>query len=242
MLKKLYDKSAIGFAVTWIAAYCILMSIGDAVSAAIGLEKSVTLPVGLVLSAVLFCFLKKYSLLSAYGLCRSGASVGEMLYYAPLILLLTANLWFGVRLNYDVAETVLYVLSMFCVGFLEEVIFRGLLFNAMRKEGFKLAVLVSSLTFGMGHIMNLVNGSGGDWFANLMQVIYATAAGFLFVMIYCKSDSLLLCILFHGLFNGLSAFAVDAESVTMQILSCVMLTVISGGYGLYIALNMRKNT
>ena len=32
MLKKLYDKSAIGFAVTWIAAYCILMSIGDAVS------------------------------------------------------------------------------------------------------------------------------------------------------------------------------------------------------------------
>ena len=45
MLKKLYDKSKIWFAVVWIVAYCVLMSVGDALSAAVGLEKSVTLAV-----------------------------------------------------------------------------------------------------------------------------------------------------------------------------------------------------
>ena len=42
MLKKLYDKSKIWFAVVWIVAYCVLMSAGDALSAILGVEKSVT--------------------------------------------------------------------------------------------------------------------------------------------------------------------------------------------------------
>lgn len=41
MLKKLYDKSQIWFSVTWIIAYCVLMSAGDSLSAMVGMEKSV---------------------------------------------------------------------------------------------------------------------------------------------------------------------------------------------------------
>ena len=50
VLKKLYDKSQIWFAVAWIIAYCVLMSVGDALSALIGMDKSVTLAIGIVLS------------------------------------------------------------------------------------------------------------------------------------------------------------------------------------------------
>ena len=39
VLKKLYDKSKIWFAVAWIIAYCVLMSVGDSLSAEIGIEK-----------------------------------------------------------------------------------------------------------------------------------------------------------------------------------------------------------
>ena len=240
MLKKLYNKSEMWFAVAWIVAYCVLMSVGDVLSETIGIEKSATLAVGLLLSTVLLLFLKNNNLLEAYGLRRSETSARSMLYYLPIILMLSANLWYGVAVNFSVLETVLYVLSMLCVGFLEELIFRGLLFGAMRKDNFKAAVIVSSVTFGIGHIINLVNGSGSELFPNLLQVVYATAAGFMFVMMYLKSGSLIGCIAVHGLFNSLSAFANEANATQeMRILSCVLLTVITGSYAAYLAWSIR---
>lgn len=241
MLKKLYNKSNIWFAVLWIIAYCVLMSAGDALSAALGLEKSVTLAVGLALCAVLLLFLKKNSLLDAYGFCRSNVPARTMLFYIPVLLMLTVNLWYGLTWNYGVVETVFYILSMFCVGFLEEVIFRGLLFEAMRKDNVKAAVIVSSVTFGIGHIINLVNGSGAELLPNLLQVIYATAAGFMFVMIYLKTGSLLGCIAAHGAFNAISVFANEANATPeIRIPASVFLAVITGWYAIYIAQTMKK--
>lgn len=240
MLKKLYDKSKIWFAVVWIIAYCLLMSVGDTLSEKVGIEKSVTLPVGILLSAIALIFLHKHGLLMVYGLCRSKASARKMLYYIPLLALLTANLWWGFSFRYGAAETVLYILAMFCVGFLEEIIFRGFLFHAMAKDSWIAAVTVSSITFGIGHIINLINGSGAQLIPNLLQVVYATAAGFMFVMLYCKSGSLWGCILIHGLFNALSVFSVDPPSIGMQILTCLLITVISGGYGLYLLRSIQK--
>lgn len=241
MLKKFYDKSNILFAVAWIVAYCVLFSVADGLSAELGVEKSVTFPVGAVLSVVLLFFLKKNGLFEEYGLCRSKISAKKMLFYLPLVALLTANVWNGVTLNYQPLETVLYILAMFCVGFLEEIIFRGLLFNAMKKSSVTAAIIVSSVTFGIGHIINLINGSGAELIPNLLQVVYATAAGFMFVMMYHKSGSLLGCIVTHGVFNALSAFSADgAATPEMKILTCVLLTVLAGGYALYLALAIKK--
>ena len=243
VLKKLYDKSQIWFAVAWIIAYCVLMSVGDALSAEVGIEKSVTLAIGILLSAILLLFLKKSGLFAEYGLCAPKTSAKSMMYYIPILVMLTANLWYGVTLNYGALEAVLYILSMLCVGFLEEVIFRGLLFEAMRKESVKAAIIVSSVTFGIGHIINLINGSDAELLPNLLQVIYATAAGFMFVMMYYKSKSLIVCIAAHGIFNALSVFAKEATATNeMRILSAILLTIITGSYVLYLALSMRVKT
>ena len=241
MLKRLYSKSKIWFAVAWIIAYCVLMSAGDSLSSIVGLEKSVTLAVGVILSAVILVFLKKNGLFAEYGLCAPKTSFKSMLYYVPLVIMLGANLMFGVGLHRGALETVLYVLSMLCVGFLEEVIFRGLLFEAMRTESVKAAVIVSSLTFGIGHIINLVNGSGAELLPNLLQVVYATAAGFMFVMMYYRSKSLIACIGAHGIFNALSVFADESAATSeTQILSAIFLTVVTGSYALYLALWYRE--
>lgn len=240
-MKGLYGKSKIGFTVMWIVAYCVLMSLGDNLSEAVGISKVVSLPVSALLSAVLLLFIKRNGLMEKYGFCKPKVSASQMLFYIPVILLLTANLWHGVTFNLSAAETVLYILTMFFVGFLEETIFRGLLFNAMAENGFKSAVIVSSITFGIGHIINLVNGSGAELIPNLLQVIYAIGAGFMFVMIYCKTKSLIPCIVTHGLFNALSVFA-DESTLTLQsrIISCILIALISGGYALYIALSIKK--
>lgn len=241
MLKKLHDKSKLWFALIWVIAYCVLMSVGDVLSELVGIEKSVTLAIGVFLSAVLILFLKRNGLFAEYGLCLPKASAKSMLFYAPIFVMLSANLWYGVALNYGALETVLYILAMFCVGFLEEVIFRGLLFEAMRKDSVTAAIIVSSITFGIGHIINLINGSGAELLPNLLQVVYATAAGFMFVMMYYKSKSLLVCIVAHGVFNALSVFA-NEGSVTaeLRILAAILLTVITGAYALYLALSVPK--
>ena len=151
MLKKLYEKSEIWFAVAWIIAYVFLASTGDNISAALGIDKSVTLPILIAMSAGLYFFVRKNGLTKKYGLCKSKLPAAKMLYYIPLLVLLTANLWYGVAMNQSLPETVLYVLAMFCVGFLEELIFRGLLFRAMARNGVKSAIIVSSVTFGIGY-------------------------------------------------------------------------------------------
>ncbi len=241
MLKKFYEKSEIGFAVAWIIAYVVLASTGDNVSEGLGISKILTLPILIVLSAVLYFFVRKNGLAEKYGLCSPRLPAARMLFYTPLLVLLTANLWYGVAMNQSPLETVLYILSMFCVGFLEEMIFRGLLFQAMAKDSVRSAILVSSLTFGIGHIVNLFNGSGAQLLPNLLQVMYAVAVGFAFVMIYCKTRSLLPCIVTHSVFNGLSAFANEAVMTPKrQVVSGILLAVIAGGYALYLALAVKE--
>lgn len=243
MFKKLYEKSEIWFAVAWIIAYVVLASTGDNISAALGIDKSVTLPILIAMSAGLYFFVRKNGLTKKYGLCKSKLPAAKMLYYIPLLVLLTANLWYGVALNQSLLETVLYVLSMFCVGFLEEMIFRGLLFQAMAKDGVRSAIIVSSVTFGIGHIVNLFNGSGAELLPNLLQVVYAVAIGFAFVMICCRTRSLIPCILTHSIFNGLSAFANEAAMTTKrEILFGILLAVIAGGYALYLGLAVKEET
>lgn len=234
-MKSLYKKSELLFSLIWIAAYCAFMSLGDILSEKVGTEKAVTLPIALLLSAVLFIFIKRSGLSSKYGLCKAQVSAKNMLYYLPVLLMLTVNLWGGVRLNLSVTETALYILSMLFVGFLEEVIFRGLLFNAMKKDNLKSAIIVSAITFGTGHTVNLINGSGASVFENILQILYASAAGFMFVMIFYKSKSLILCILAHGVFNALSVFADEtAKTEKSSIISALFITVLCGGYGLYL--------
>lgn len=240
-MKKLYEKSELAFSIIAIVIYCVLLSVGDSLSAEVGVNKIITLPVALIMSAVLFIFITRNGLTEKYGLCKPNATAKEMLYYIPLGLLLLANVMFGVRLNLSVGETVLYMLTMLFVGFLEEVIFRGMLFKAMSKDSLKAAVAVSSITFGVGHIINLFNGSGAELLPNILQVIYAIAAGFMFVMIFLKSGSIVPCIILHGVFNALSAFS-DESVITERdrIISCVFLVAVSGLYGGYLVLRMNK--
>ena len=240
MIKKLYEKSEIWFAVAWIIGYCVLASIGDNVSMSIGVMKSVTLPILIILSIVLYLFVKKNGLSEKYGLCKSNIPASKMLFYVPILMLFTVNLWYGAVLNITPLESVLYVFSMLCVGFLEEMIFRGFLFKAMIKDGVNSAIIVSSVTFGIGHMVNLINGSGVELLPNILQVLYAIAIGFMLVMIFYKTKSMLPCIVMHSIFNMLSTFANEAV-ITPQdkIISALFIIIVSGGYALYIALNVK---
>jgi membrane protease YdiL (CAAX protease family) len=218
----------------------LLASIGDNLSAEAGLQKVFTLPILILLSVAATVFVTKNRMHKKYGLCRSDISASKMLFYIPVLVLLTANLWYGVMRNTSPIETVLYILSMLCVGYLEELIFRGFLFRAMAKNGIRSAIIVSSVTFGIGHIINLFNGSGAELIPNLLQVVYAMAVGFMFVMIFYRTNSLIPCILTHSIFNSLSIFSNNAVTMQAEIISCVLITLLSGAYAAYLALAVKN--
>ena len=103
----------------------------------------------------------------------------------------------------------------------------------MSESSVKAAVIVSSITFGIGHIINLFNGSGAELLPNLCQIVYATAAGFMFVILFYKGKSLLPCIITHSLVNALSVVS-DSSVITdtQNIITAAVLTVTAGGYAL----------
>lgn len=233
-MQKLYQKNELWFALVWIALYVVGASFADELSRTIGIEKIVTLPLLLAMCAVLLLWMKRNGLLQTFGLCKGSVPPSRLLYYIPLAALVSCNLWFGVRWNLPPHETLLYIGSMFCVGILEELIFRGFLFKAMRKDGLTSAVIVSSLTFGIGHIVNLFNGSGAELVANLCQVGYAITIGFLFVVLFLKTGSLVPCIVTHIAVNTLSVFA-NQQGITVQqeILSAIVIAAILISYAVY---------
>ncbi|MGL4762268.1 MAG: lysostaphin resistance A-like protein [Sarcina sp.] len=179
-------------------------------------------------------FIKKNKLSEYYGLCKSSVPAKKVLYYFPLLIIASVNLWFGFKMNFTLVETLFYILSMFLVGFLEEVIFRGFLFKALCKDNVKIAIIVSSLTFGLGHIINLFNGSGVDLISNLCQISYAVAIGFLFVTLFQRGKSLWPCIIAHSVLNALGAISNREVSGDYTILVAIVLIVVSLGYSLFL--------
>ena len=230
-MKKLYEKNELTFAIVCIAAYCVLQSLANPLNQVIGIEYAASAAFCVLQTVVLFAFIRKNNLQKRYGLCKSPVPARRFLYYVPLLILASGNLWNGFALNYSPAETACRIMCMLCVGFLEEVIFRGLLFKAIAKDNIKSAIVISSITFGIGHIINLFNGSGMDLANNLCQIAFAVAVGFLLVTIFYRGGSLLPCILVHAAINTLGTFANDANfTAEMHLLHLAVLIAVTVVY------------
>ena len=117
-MKKLYEKNEPTFAIVWIVVYCVLQSLANPLNKVIGIEYAASAVFCVLQTVVLFAFIRKNGLQRRYGLCKSPVPASRFLYYVPLVILASGNLWNGFALNYSVAETVCRVVCMLCVGFL----------------------------------------------------------------------------------------------------------------------------
>lgn len=235
-MTKLYKKSEITFAILWIVAYVVLSSLADQLSETLGVMKSVTAVLHIAMSLILFFWIRNNNLCEKYGFCKSAVPAKRFLYYLPLLIIASTPFWGGIKLQYGFPGALLYFISMCCVGFLEEVIFRGLLFRAMEKDGLRTAIIVSALTFGLGHIVNLFNGSGKDPVSSVVQIVFAVLVGFVLVLIFYHGKSLIPCILFHSANNAFKVFSAEGNlnPETEMVLNLVLIFVVLGGYSLYL--------
>lgn len=225
-MKRLFEKYETLFCMLLILVYLLINSycmqnfgLYDYKSAFINIIFSIIL-------VLLMLFLKRTSY---YGLNKV-KNIKKYLYFVPLLLIVSVNLWNGININNTKSEIIFYIISMINVGFIEEIIFRGFLFKMMVKDNAKSAIIVSSITFGIGHIINLLNGA--DLIPTLLQVFYAMSAGYLFVIIFYKSNSLVPCIITHSLMNSLSIF--NIENTVSLYFAPMFLIIVPLVYALYI--------
>jgi len=225
---KLYEKNATAFAIAWIVAYVVV--IGN-LRANLGDQSWAGLVALAVFTLLSLAFLRATNTWQKYGLA-SWPPARTYLYFIPLLLIASVNLWSGIAPLATGASLACAVASMALVGWLEEIIFRGFLFRAMEKDGLVSAIVVSAVTFGMGHIVNLLTGHAS--LETFLQLGYAVAIGFAFVMLFHKSGSLWPCIVAHSLIDVLSVLGRQA-SEGLLVIESVAIIVLAGGYAWYLS-------
>ena len=227
MMKRFYKKHEFLFCMLLIITYIVVNSICINL---FGMYDYKTAIINILLSILIIIFIIKNKFGNYYGL-TTFPNPKKYLYFIPLVLIMSVNLWNGINIRNTPSEIIFYIISMIGVGFLEEIIFRGFLFKMMEKDNLKTAIIVSSVTFGIGHIINLLNSA--DILPTFMQIMYATTGGYLFVTIFYKSKSLWPCIITHILVNSLSIFN-GTENVISIWIAPIFLTIVSILYAMYI--------
>lgn len=231
-MKKLFEKHETLFCILLIVLYILTNSF---CVQNFGYTSWVGFVVNTALSALLLALMFALNRTAYYGLTKA-ENGKKFLYFLPLALILTVNLWNGINLRNSPREILFHILTMLNIGFIEEVIFRGFLFKMMAKDNVKAAIIVSSLTFGIGHILNLLNGA--ELIPTLLQICYAVAIGYLFVLIFHKSKSLIPCIITHSVMNSLSIF--NVENSRLQYVSAGFLIVVPLVYAFYIRKRIKE--
>ena len=237
-MKKLYEKNELVFALVWIAVYVAGTTLAETLNETLGVFKVFSAAFHIAMVLVLLLWVKRNGLSGKYGLFLPRYRIADAWCFLPLVLVCLYKVCFTPVLRFSPAEAVLYVLSMMCVGFLEEIIFRGFLFRAIEKQNLKQAIVISSITFGIGHVVNLLNGQ--DVLETAGQILFAVIVGFALVILFYKGKSLVPCILFHGAFNALSIVANDEAlysslggPVSAAIILVAASAVLLGGYSLW---------
>ena len=225
-MKKQLEKYETLFCMLLIVIYIVVNSV---CIRNFGYTSNVSFIVNTVFSLCLVAIVLSLKRSVYYGFTKV-RNLKKYLYFTPLCVIISVNLWSGFNINHSSSEIIFHILTMINIGFIEELIFRGFLFRMMAKENVKSAIIVSALSFGIGHIVNLLNGA--ELIPTLMQICYATAIGYLFVIIFHKSKSLIPCIITHCLVNSLSIF--NVENTLSLYIAPVFLTIIPLAYAIYI--------
>lgn len=177
--------------------YIALVNVGDALGEAYGLGSVITALLVLALASVL---VKKHARKELGLIIPSLSNLQKWVYFLPLALMVLVQWVAGLEPGIGAAGVGEAALLMLGVGFVEEVLFRGMLFQAIEKTSTtRRAVIISGVTFGLGHIVNLLRGYSASELAG--QIVLAIVIGILLSLLMARTRSVVAGAVFHILFN-----------------------------------------
>ncbi|MDP4153603.1 MAG: CPBP family intramembrane metalloprotease, partial [Bacillota bacterium] len=205
-MKKLYERNGVLHSLVWLAFYLVLNTITGNIAGFMNVYSEMISAVpNLFLAAICFIYLKRTGIAKEIGLLtKPNEKTAVMLYYIPLLIVPFLNLIYGINTSLSFKKVFAFFAMYVAVGFMEEIIFRGLMFRALNKKWNRyIVVIFISLTFAIGHIVSMVAvaQTGED---TVLQIINAFIVGFLFMTVILASGNLTLCIIAHILYNFLA--------------------------------------
>lgn len=224
-MRKLQDIKPIWHALIWIAVYIVAVNIGDLVGERLSFPGMTSL-VLVALSGVLLLYLRAGHRLSFYGIRRvEPGTMPLTLFYVPLFAIAFVQYGKGFATGLDWQRVLFAIVLVVAVGFIEELLFRGFLLQALRTRGnLTRAILISGVTFGIGHIVNLLRGySLTD---QALQLVGAILIGIALAYCMVLTGSILPGVAFHALFNlsgTLTAHSVVGDTITVGVIAIVMI-------------------
>ncbi|AEV28124.1 CAAX amino terminal protease family [Sphaerochaeta pleomorpha str. Grapes] len=224
-MKYLRENKPIWHALVWVAIYVVLVNVGDFVASQLPVAVWATCFLLGCLSITLIIYLKQTNQAEFYGVKRPQAGTLPLaLYLVPLFAIAFLQYAKGLDSKLDTSIIVIDFLLVTCVGFIEELLFRGFLFKAILKKGnLNKAIFISGITFGIGHIVNLARGySFSD---QLIQIVVAIAIGIVLAYCVALTGSIIMGVVFHALFN-LSGTLTNHETVLDTYIVFAMLVVL----------------
>lgn len=212
VMRRLYEANQIRHFLVWLGAYLGLSVVAINIGSAFGVSDHVAVAIPLAaLALVLFVHLRRTRIAADIGLgVPSAVAASRMWFYLPLLVLVCLPLLGGVDKDMTALAVTAIVVHYAAVGFLEETLMRGLLLRALLEKWPPVwAVVVSALTFGVGHVVSLLIGQSAS--DTVLQIINATVVGLIFTLVVIATGSLTAVIVIHALYNILAGISGATE-------------------------------
>jgi membrane protease YdiL (CAAX protease family) len=165
----------------------------------------------IVLSIITLLLMHKLNVLNSTDFTIKGKAKGFLLGWVCIVIF-TGNtvlnfmsIPYGSFVSPDPLHLIVVALHPFAgTGLFEEVLFRGLVLLVLlkvmekNKKGMMSAVIISSVIFGLVHLVNL---TVADTLPVVIQVFSATGIGVFFAAMYLRTKTLVIPIILHGIVN-----------------------------------------
>ena len=158
----------------------------------------------------------------------------KLLVCLPLLLLPILMLVSGGIKPASAGQVIGFAIFAMMVGFAEEGLVRGLALRAMLPTGLMRAALLSSLFFGLGHFINVIQGASLS--ATAVQVTEAILLSIAFAGVRLYTGSIWPAIALHSLIDFIDAGSrgfvlAPPQVVTLIVLVPIILTGLFAAYG-----------
>lgn len=186
-----------------------------------------------------------YSVIRYKGISKLGFRGAEkgaakrMLYFSPLLLIAFSPFAAGVDWNGEAPFLFANLFLTLGIGMAEEIFFRGIICGLWLKHGTVKAMILSSILFGLSHILNIAGGAKlGE---TLLQICFALVYGMVFALIFAESGSIIPCVLLHALHDFCSFISGDGSAQFEVVLGAVQFIVLLAYFIYLLRVTARKS-
>lgn len=162
----------------------------------------------------------------------------SILLMLPIIVLSFIQLFNGI-VTYETGNILMVVGISIFIGLSEELACRGVILSALMHKGKVTSIILSSIIFGVLHLMNLFKGAGLE--DTMIQIIFATGFGLTMAVVRYKTELILPQIFVHALWDFNSKIAQRdnmSEGLELIILISLVLVIL---WGMFLTLREYKN-